>query len=108
MFGFIIFQHYLSQHAEKKFTCVKCSKQFGSFEIKERHMGRCHQLFYCSCGTYYTTRNAVLTHAKRKGSGHILIEGDKETKQQLKQEVKNTKIRLKIVIPPPPPLYTRL
>ncbi|XP_065649111.1 uncharacterized protein LOC101237680 isoform X2 [Hydra vulgaris] len=87
--------HYTSQHAEKKFTCGKCLKKFGSFEIKEKHMGRCHQLFQCSCGTFYTTRNAVLTHAKRKGPDHILIENE-GSPQQNKHEtkLKNEKISL--------------
>ena len=70
-FGHLL-QHYMTVHAEKKHICTKCGKGFGLPDACRRHEKKCGEMFPCSCGCPYTTREALLTHAKRHG--HILPE----------------------------------
>ncbi|KAF4532767.1 hypothetical protein B566_EDAN003547 [Ephemera danica] len=59
-------QHYLKVHAVKDFVCEKCNKGFATQAIKNYHSQTCGMNFVCSCGITYTSREALLTHAKRK------------------------------------------
>ncbi|XP_055378803.1 uncharacterized protein LOC129610294 [Condylostylus longicornis] len=60
-------QHYQKVHIEKSFACKKCSKTFSTIGIQSAHEIICGKKFECgTCGNYYTTREALLTHTKRK------------------------------------------
>lgn len=59
-------QHYLKVHAVKSFVCEKCNKGFATHAIRNYHAQTCGMNFVCSCGVKYISREALLTHAKRK------------------------------------------
>ena len=62
----MIFQHYHKTHAKKVFFCEKCKKGFVISSELKAHVRSCGSTFACSCGYEYSTRAALLTHAKRK------------------------------------------
>ncbi|EEB18585.1 hypothetical protein Phum_PHUM521410 [Pediculus humanus corporis] len=67
-------QHFLKVHASKDLSCNKCEKKFSTEAFKSSHMKHCGKLFTCTCGLNYTSSEAILTHCKRKGKGHIFLE----------------------------------
>ncbi|EDO46394.1 predicted protein [Nematostella vectensis] len=67
-------QHYMTIHADKKFTCTKCSRSFGMKDACERHEAKCGQIFHCTCTCPFSTREAMLMHAQR--NQHDLPEND--------------------------------
>lgn len=66
-------QHFLKVHALKNFVCKKCSKRFSTETFKTLHMKNCGNIFTCTCGSLYTSSEAILTHCKRKGKGHSFV-----------------------------------
>ncbi|XP_048576819.1 ATM interactor isoform X2 [Nematostella vectensis] len=67
-------RHYMTIHADKKFTCTKCSRSFGMKDACERHEAKCGQIFHCTCTCPFSTREAMLMHAQR--NQHDLPEND--------------------------------
>uniref|UniRef100_T1J2A3 C2H2-type domain-containing protein n=1 Tax=Strigamia maritima TaxID=126957 RepID=T1J2A3_STRMM len=59
-------QHYIKNHAEKTLSCTQCDATFSQQGLLNSHLKQCGKTFKCSCGTEYTSREALLTHAKRK------------------------------------------
>ena len=54
-------------HAEKKYFCTKCRKGFSEQRFMRQHEEQCGNLYTCgTCPVYYTTREALQTHCKRK------------------------------------------
>jgi len=101
-------RHYQTIHAEKKFKCRKCKKAFGLHWNLEQHQSTCQQLFYCSCGCYYTTLAAVRTHATRKGKDHHVVE-DKNTVNQTKNKTTSNQVNVPaILIVPNNPIISNL
>ncbi|XP_055903035.1 ATM interactor [Eupeodes corollae] len=61
-------QHFHKVHAEKKFSCTKCNKAFGTQSIRDSHERNCGREYICTeCGWKYDSSEALLTHAKRRG-----------------------------------------
>ncbi|KAK6644487.1 hypothetical protein RUM43_000754 [Polyplax serrata] len=76
-------QHFLKVHALKKYICTKCDKKFSTEAFKVSHMKNCGKLFICTCGSTYTSSEAILTHCRRKGDGHLFVaKSDKVVKNQ--------------------------
>lgn len=93
-------KHYQSIHAEKKYKCQKCEKKFGCRYNFAIHEDRCQRLFYCSCGAYYTTQQAVQTHAFRRGTDHNVIgEKNDSTPASKKKIINNVIIPAVLYIP---------
>ncbi|KAJ7337105.1 hypothetical protein OS493_009957 [Desmophyllum pertusum] len=90
-------QHYMTIHAEKKNVCSKCGKGFGLPDACRRHELKCGQLFTCSCGCPYTTREALLTHTRRQM--HKLPECYTTNKESSKPPVPATAVTLVVVKP---------
>ncbi|XP_064625216.1 ATM interactor-like [Lineus longissimus] len=66
-------QHFKVVHKEKKFICDFCGFKFGVESAMKRHKNTCGVIFKCgTCGCPYATREALLTHCKRKQ--HIVPE----------------------------------
>lgn len=64
-------QHYQKVHAKKSFGCCKCKKMFCTKIQKQSHEINCNgedeKKFICNeCNWHYKSREALLTHAKRK------------------------------------------
>ncbi|XP_008210594.1 protein indeterminate-domain 16 isoform X2 [Nasonia vitripennis] len=58
-------QHFLKVHAEKKFTCTRCTKSFSTNAAREAHVRICGTNFTCECLKIFNSYEALLTHAKR-------------------------------------------
>lgn len=86
-------QHYQKVHIAKIYPCSKCNKSFGTNGQQKAHETNCGKIYQCgSCDCKYTTKEALLTHTKRKQ--HISIE-DMELIKLRKEEIENVpKIRL--------------
>ncbi|GFU11521.1 uncharacterized protein NPIL_478471 [Nephila pilipes] len=68
-------QHITKVHAEKKYSCTKCKKCFGSDWFRKHHEKTCGLEWKCPCGLKYASRETLLTHARRnqhKLPDHIL------------------------------------
>uniref|UniRef100_A0A182WD49 C2H2-type domain-containing protein n=1 Tax=Anopheles minimus TaxID=112268 RepID=A0A182WD49_9DIPT len=64
-------QHYLKVHGERKHRCEPCGKSFATESYLRHHQLSCGQKFTCAHCTYsYGSREALLTHAKRKQHGY--------------------------------------
>uniref|UniRef100_A0A023G541 C2H2-type domain-containing protein n=1 Tax=Amblyomma triste TaxID=251400 RepID=A0A023G541_AMBTT len=62
----LLTQHFIKVHAEKKYSCSKCSKRFGAEWLSKHHEATCGTSWCCSCGASYQNREALLTHARRR------------------------------------------
>lgn len=58
-------QHIAKVHAEKKFSCAKCQKSFGTDWYRRHHEQTCGIEWKCYCGNVYASRLSLLTHARR-------------------------------------------
>ncbi|XP_053678020.1 oocyte zinc finger protein XlCOF6 [Anopheles nili] len=64
-------QHYLKVHSERKFGCEACGKSFATASFLRHHHLSCGRKFICDhCSYSYGSREALLTHAKRKQHGY--------------------------------------
>lgn len=66
-------QHFLKVHSQKNFICSLCNgqKSFATESLLRAHETNCGQSFCCEvCKLSYGTREALLTHAKRKNHGY--------------------------------------
>ncbi|XP_049295557.1 uncharacterized protein LOC125770216 [Anopheles funestus] len=64
-------QHYLKMHGERKHRCEQCGKSFATESYLRHHRLSCGQKFTCThCSFSYGSREALLTHAKRKQHGY--------------------------------------
>lgn len=66
-------QHFLKVHSQKNFFCNLCNgqKSFATESLLRAHESNCGQTFRCEvCNLSYGTREALLTHAKRKNHGY--------------------------------------
>ncbi|KAG8201535.1 hypothetical protein JTE90_011210 [Oedothorax gibbosus] len=72
-------QHIAKVHAEKKFSCSKCSKSFGLDWWRKHHEKTCGMEWKCHCGAKYSSRESFLTHARR--TQHKLPESVEKVKQ---------------------------
>uniref|UniRef100_A0A182YC77 C2H2-type domain-containing protein n=1 Tax=Anopheles stephensi TaxID=30069 RepID=A0A182YC77_ANOST len=64
-------QHYLKVHGERKHRCEACEKSFATESYLRHHRLSCGQKFSCDhCSYTYGSREALLTHAKRKRHGY--------------------------------------
>lgn len=73
---YLMFQHIAKVHAEKKFSCNKCQKSFGKEYYRRYHEQTCGIEWKCHCGTGYSSRISLLTHARRtqhKLPDHVLF-----------------------------------
>ncbi|XP_013396813.1 ATM interactor-like [Lingula anatina] len=59
-------QHFMKVHAEKKYQCSKCSRNFGLDRDRKWHEESCGVTYTCkSCDHWYFTREALATHCSR-------------------------------------------
>lgn len=63
-------QHIAKVHADKKYLCSKCNKGFGLEWWKKHHEKTCGVEWKCECGRKYSSRETLLTHARRQQ--HVL------------------------------------
>lgn len=77
-------QHYIKVHSEKKFSCESCNKAFATQELLKYHLQICGIKFVCSCGNFYSSYEALLTHSKRKQ--HTFDDKFKSGSKRSKQE----------------------
>lgn len=60
-------QHYVKVHAEKAVACKQCNMKFPSVALLRLHERCCGQEYKCiECGFKYGSREALLTHCRRK------------------------------------------
>ena len=52
-------------HAEKKHVCQKCGAKFGNPRRMELHMKTCQTMVYCSCGSPFKRKDALLEHSMK-------------------------------------------
>lgn len=69
-------QHFLKVHAVKEYSCPICGKKFSTITFQKSHMKNCGKVFTCLCGSNYTSVEAILTHCKRKGTGHSVVQSE--------------------------------
>uniref|UniRef100_A0A182M2S1 C2H2-type domain-containing protein n=1 Tax=Anopheles culicifacies TaxID=139723 RepID=A0A182M2S1_9DIPT len=75
-------QHYLKVHGERKHLCEPCGKSFATESYLRHHRLSCGQKFTCAHCTYsYGSREALLTHAKRKQHGYEELLSAKKPKR---------------------------
>lgn len=90
-------QHYLKCHSQKSFKCQKCSKGFSTLTYLRVHSKACGKKFICSCKWEYTSREALLTHCKRKS--HVPVDDENKTDGD-KESRENTLVQVCISSPP--------
>uniref|UniRef100_A0A1Q3F159 C2H2-type domain-containing protein n=1 Tax=Culex tarsalis TaxID=7177 RepID=A0A1Q3F159_CULTA len=98
-------QHFLKVHAEKNFVCSYCNdqKSFATEALLRAHEENCGETFCCEvCKLSYGTREALLTHAKRKNHGYEALLAKKSSKRKSqkssKQNAKEPKIETHVTI----------
>ncbi|KAL9704824.1 hypothetical protein quinque_008342 [Culex quinquefasciatus] len=88
-------QHFLKVHSEKNFVCSSCNgqKAFATEALLRAHEANCGQSFCCEvCNLSYGTREALLTHAKRKNHGYEALLAKKSSKRKAEKSLgKNRK-----------------
>uniref|UniRef100_A0A499FUZ1 C2H2-type domain-containing protein n=1 Tax=Anopheles farauti TaxID=69004 RepID=A0A499FUZ1_9DIPT len=83
-------QHYLKVHGDRKYCCNACQKSFATESYLRHHRLSCGRTFTCDhCSYSYGSREALLTHAKRKKHGY-----DKLLSTKKLQPAKTTKTPL--------------
>uniref|UniRef100_A0A2M4CV09 C2H2-type domain-containing protein n=1 Tax=Anopheles darlingi TaxID=43151 RepID=A0A2M4CV09_ANODA len=61
-------QHFLKVHEERTVVCTRCEKTFATESYLRHHLQSCGRTFTCDqCSASYGSREALLTHARRKG-----------------------------------------
>lgn len=63
-----LFQHYYKVHDIKKFSCSHqpCDKKFSTEMLLNLHLKNCGRTFTCHCECAFNSKEALLTHQKRK------------------------------------------
>lgn len=61
-------QHFHKVHSSGKFNCAntKCGKMFSTESLRNLHMNNCGKIFTCHCDCNFNSKEALLTHQKRK------------------------------------------
>ncbi|XP_055627144.1 ATM interactor [Toxorhynchites rutilus septentrionalis] len=91
-------QHFLKMHSEKKFVCNHCDgkKSFATESLLRAHQTNCGQLFVCKvCRLSYESREALLTHCRRKSHGYEELLADKLAKRKVETQKPKSVKRLK-------------
>lgn len=87
-------QHFLKIHSTKNFICNNCNgqKSFATVSLLRAHQTNCGQSFVCKVCEYgYGSREALLTHAKRKNHDYQQLLVNKVSKRKTKSKpVKET------------------
>ncbi|XP_058065593.1 uncharacterized protein LOC131215222 [Anopheles bellator] len=64
-------QHALKVHEVRTHVCTDCGKSFATHYFLKHHQQSCGKSFICAhCPSYFGSREALLTHAKRKQHGY--------------------------------------
>ncbi|XP_059523296.1 ATM interactor isoform X1 [Myotis daubentonii] len=64
---YLVKQHFMKMHAEKKHKCSKCSNSYGTKWDLKRHAEDCGKTFQCTCGCPYASRTSLQSHIYRTG-----------------------------------------
>lgn len=91
-------QHFLKVHSVKNFVCNSCNgqKSFATESLLRAHQANCGQSFVCKdCGFGYGSREALLTHAKRKNHNYLELLACKTGKRKSKS--KSTDLAVKVI-----------
>lgn len=66
----LLFQHYYKVHNSGKFPCGndECSKKFSTEMLRNLHQRTCGNIFTCHCNCCFNSKEALLTHQRRKHS----------------------------------------
>lgn len=98
-------QHFLKVHSQKNFVCSLCNgqKSFATESLLRAHEANCGQSFCCEvCNLSYGTREALLTHAKRKNHGYEALLAMKSAKRKanktLTKKAKEIKVDTHVTI----------
>ncbi|XP_058835805.1 uncharacterized protein LOC131692659 [Topomyia yanbarensis] len=85
-------QHYLKMHSEKHFICSRCQKSFATQSLLRAHQTNCGQVFVCKfCDYSYGSREALLTHSKRKNHGYHELIAEKACKRKVNSKTRSSK-----------------
>ena len=93
-------QHYQKVHAIKSHKCKSCPKMFSTETLCNRHERDCGKEFKCVvCEWKYNSKEALLTHSKRKGHiqpNYDLVEDKKSNARVLnnKKPTENFKVQI--------------
>ncbi|CRK98128.1 CLUMA_CG011497, isoform A [Clunio marinus] len=76
-------QHYFKVHNAKQFKCSKlnCLKKFSTEMLRNLHSKNCGQIFTCCCKSSFNSKEAMLTHIKRKHSQLMSSKKEKVVKE---------------------------
>ncbi|XP_055531755.1 ATM interactor [Wyeomyia smithii] len=86
-------QHYLKMHCEKHFECNRCPKSFATGSLLRAHQTNCGNEFICKvCSHSYGSREALLTHTRRKNHGYKELLAEKSDKRKVEAKQKPNKI----------------
>ncbi|XP_055596687.1 uncharacterized protein LOC129746825 [Uranotaenia lowii] len=86
-------QHFLKMHSDKNFSCDRCNgqKSFATESLLRAHQSNCGIQHVCQvCQLPYGSREALLTHAKRKGHDYekVLAAKTSNSKRKMKSTFK--------------------
>ncbi|XP_062716389.1 uncharacterized protein LOC134291937 [Aedes albopictus] len=90
-------QHFLKVHSVKNFVCHVCEgqKSFATEALLRAHQANCGQSFICKvCGFGYGSREALLTHAKRKNHNYEEVLASKASKRKSKSNSNDVAVKV--------------
>lgn len=84
-------QHYQKVHASRSFPCCVCEKKFSTLTLRDVHERTCGNYECPDCHYKYRSREALLSHTRRKHNGNVSVSGLRRNRQKGgKQTTKTT------------------
>lgn len=76
-------QHYYKVHKGKNFACPNkyCDKKFSTEVLKKLHLKDCGKIFTCHCNCCFNSKEALLTHQRRKHPTGVSAPNEKKAKE---------------------------
>lgn len=75
-------QHYQKVHASKVFQCTVCQKKFATTVLRDNHERTCGDYACPDCSYQYKSKEALLSHIRRKHNGNVSVSGLKRKRQK--------------------------
>lgn len=87
-----LYQHYYKVHNSGKYLCVHedCNKKFSTEMLRNIHQKSCGNIFTCHCNCCFNSKEALLTHQKRKHPTVLRTRKDPETNINKRSEATRT------------------
>lgn len=83
-------QHFQKVHANKIFECCVCQKKFSTVVLRENHERTCGSYECNQCRFSYKSKEALLSHIRRKHNGNVSTSGLK--RNRLKGQQRRSKV----------------